>query len=153
MYKKLKNKLMKRSILTTGLIVSSILYANAVTANTENTEVVLNDNDAKTENRTRQVYQWVIETEHGVFTGTCMSIAHVNKEITMLTDHTKVLKKNIIPVALINDDLENKVYTWTIVTNKDRTARNLEEETREIRLFETIEHLKSAMIDPYTTLK
>ena len=63
---------MKKSILTTGLIASSILYTNSIVANSENNEVfeaLLENNNNNIKTETIQVYQWVIETKHGIFTG------------------------------------------------------------------------------------
>ena len=161
MYKRLKNKIMKKSILTTGLIASSIIYGNSMAANPENNEVLdvlleNNNNNINIKAETMQVYQWVIETEHGIFTGTCTSMHDVNEEINMLIDNTKILKKNIVPVTSIRDSLKNKIYTWTVIINNEHASSvlsNQEEEKREIRVFETIEVLKSALINSHSISK
>jgi hypothetical protein len=157
MYNQLKKRIMKKSILTTGLIASSILYTNSIVANSETNdglEVFLENNHVNIE--TIQVYQWIIETEHGIFTGTSISIKDVNEEIHMLTDNTKILKKNIVPITSISDSLESKIYTWTVATNNEYPSgqlTNQEEEKRKIRVFETIEGLKSALTNEKNTLK
>ena len=72
----------------------------------------------------------------------------------MLADNTKILKKNIVPIASVSDRLENKIYTWTLVTNnKYPSSVNQEEEKREIKVFKTIEVLKSALINSHSKSK
>jgi len=107
-----------------------------------------NNGDLNKENETIQTYQWRFETEDSIFTGTCLSIDQVNKEITMLTENTKILKKNIFPVNLSNKNLVKKDYSWEVVVAKGHASSlspNLKKDKKKKRTFKTLEALKCAM--------
>jgi hypothetical protein len=93
-----------------------------------------------------RVYKWYIETEIGAFTGTSLSIDDVNKEITLLTNNAKVLKKNMIPMSFINKNQEGKVYTWSVITNKGQASglsNSLKEAKRIVNSFIATEVITS----------
>ena len=77
---------------------------------------------ANLKNNTTQVYKWTIETKMGVFTGTSLSIDEVNKEIAMLTNNSRIIKKNIIPTSSTNESEEDKIYTWNVITNSGKAS-------------------------------
>jgi len=107
-----------------------------------------NNGDLNKENETIQTYQWRFETEDSIFTGTCLSIDQVNKEISMLTENTKILKKSIVPVNLSKKNLVNNDYSWDVVVTKGHASSlyaNLKKDKKEKRTFKTIEALKSAL--------
>ena len=79
-------------------------------------------NGMSVENKETQAYKWTIETVLGTFTGTCLSINELNEEIAMLTNNSKILRKNILPVILVNEKLEDKIYTWNVITNSGQTS-------------------------------
>ncbi|OYX22784.1 MAG: hypothetical protein B7Z06_11155 [Flavobacteriales bacterium 32-35-8] len=140
---------MKKSIIASGIAASSMLYSNSITAATEK-------NDIEPNNKTIQVYKWSIETELGTFTGTCLSMDDVNQEIALLTNNAKILKKNIIPVSLISENLENKIYTWNVITNSGHASGvsvSLEEAKRIINSFASTGVVKSNIAESFTTLK
>ncbi|PKQ46099.1 hypothetical protein CSW08_04980 [Confluentibacter flavum] len=126
-----------------------MLYSNQMNAATKK-------NDMEAEDKVIQVYKWSIETELGSFTGTCLSMDGVNEEITLLTNNAKILKKNIIPMSLINEDLGNKVYTWNIITNSGQASGvsvNLEEAIRVVNSFGSTEEVKSNIDESFKILK
>ncbi|WP_157831425.1 hypothetical protein [Confluentibacter flavum] len=140
---------MKNSIIATGIAASRMLYSNQMNAATKK-------NDMEAEDKVIQVYKWSIETELGSFTGTCLSMDGVNEEITLLTNNAKILKKNIIPMSLINEDLGNKVYTWNIITNSGQASGvsvNLEEAIRVVNSFGSTEEVKSNIDESFKILK
>lgn len=140
---------MKKSIIASSIAASSMLYSNSMTAATE-------ENNIEPNNKTIQVYKWNIETELGTFTGTCLSMDDVNQEIALLTNNAKILKKNIIPVSLISENLENKIYTWNVITDSGHASGvsvSLEEAKRVINSFASTGVLKSNIAESFTTLK
>ncbi|WP_157804980.1 hypothetical protein [Confluentibacter lentus] len=140
---------MKKSIIASSIAASSMLYSNSMTAANKK-------NDIEQNNKTIQVYKWNIETELGTFTGTCLSMDDVNQEIALLTNNAKILKKNIIPMSLISENLENKIYTWNVITNSGHASGvsiSLEEAIRVINSFGNSEEVKSNIDESFTTLK
>ncbi len=133
---------MNKSILTTSLIASSRLYAKVRTTIPKN--------------NTNKAYKWQIETEIGIFTGICPTINAVNKEITMLTNNARILKKNIIPMILTNEDPEHKIYSWNVITNNSNVtgeSTSLKEAQRAVKSFGTTEVLKSNIVESLNTSK
>lgn len=140
---------MKKSIIGPGLIASSMLYASTVTTKPHTIE-----SNTTEENNTTQVYKWKIETEIGVFSGACLTIDDVNKEIGILTNNARILKKNIIPLSLTNKSLEDKIYTWNVITKKGQASgisTSLEEAQRVINSFGAMEVLKSNIAESIAT--
>lgn len=89
-------------------------------------------------NKQPQAYRWTIETALGTFTGTCLSINDLNNEITMLTNKAKIIKKNITPSTQINDNREDKIYTWNVITHSGQASGvsvSLEEARKVINSF------------------
>ncbi len=130
---------MNKSILTSAIKASSKLYNITMTANPEN-------KNQKAENNTTQVYKWSVETEIGFFTGICLSIHDVNEEIAILTNNARIFKKNIIPMSLIYQDEEDKIYTWNVITNNGQASgisTSLKEAQRALNSFGTTEIVKS----------
>ena len=143
----LKNSIVKKSILTTGIMRSNILYSNIQATAKEK-------NDAAVDHEAIQVYKWIIETELGTFTGICLSIDGVNDEITQLTNNIKILKKNIIPETLSNENCGNKVYTWNVITNSGHASGvsvSLEEAKKVIKSFGNAKVIKSNMLESFTS--
>ncbi|WP_100616039.1 hypothetical protein [Confluentibacter citreus] len=140
---------MEKSIIDKGIAASNMVYSKSVGAAGEKS-------DMKTDEKVIQVYKWSIETELGTFTGTCLSMDDVNEEIALLTNNAKILKKNIIPMSLINEDLGNKVYTWNVVTNSGHASGvsvSLEEAKRVINSFGHTEEVKSNIAESFKILK
>lgn len=140
---------MKKSIIASGIAASSMLYSNSITAATEK-------NDTEQGNKIIQVYKWHVETELGAFTGTCLSVDDVNEEIALLTNNAKILKKNIIPMSLLNENLENKIYTWNVITNSGHASGvsvSLEEAKRIIDSFKSMGVVKSNIAESSSALK
>ncbi|WP_162623314.1 hypothetical protein [Confluentibacter sediminis] len=138
---------MKKSIIATGIVASSMLHPNAMEGATETSDV-------KTENKTTQVYKWNIETELGTFTGTCLSMDGVNEEIASLSNNSKIIKKNIIPMSLISKNLGDKIYTWNVITNSGHASGvsvSLEEAKRVINSFGNTEIVKSNIVESFKT--
>jgi hypothetical protein len=137
---------MKKVIITTGIVASSMLYNNTVTAKNSNNSYITS------------AYEWTVETEFDVFTGTCESINEVNREIAHVTKEKKILRKNIMPIPLINDALEETetIYTWDVVTNNGHsfgTSTNLEEAQSIINSFTKEDVLKSSIVESHITSK
>tara|TARA_R110000868_G_scaffold37619_4_gene132848 strand:- start:2455 stop:2838 length:384 start_codon:yes stop_codon:yes gene_type:complete len=127
-----------------------MLHANSITPNLDNKENII----LAKESHTAHAYKWNIETEIGAFTGTCLSIDEVNDEIAMLTNNAKVLKKNIIPMSIIFENEEDKIYSWNVITNTGQASgisTSLEEVQRVVNLFGTTEMVKFNMAEPFTT--
>lgn len=140
---------MEKSIITKGIAASSMLNSNSV-------DVAKGKNDMETDDKIIQVYKWSVETELGSFTGTCLSMDGVNEEIALLTNNAKILKKNIIPESLINDDLGDKVYTWNVMTNSGHASGvsvSLEEAIKVINSFGSTEEVKSNIDESIKILK
>ncbi len=138
---------MKKSIIATGIVASSMLHPNAM-------EAAIETSDIKIEDKITQVYKWSIETELGTFTGTCLSMDGVNEEIALLTNNTKILKKNIIPMSLISENLGDKVYTWNVITHSGHASGvsvSLEEARRVIHSFGNTEIVKSNIVESFKT--
>ena len=136
---------MKHSIIKSGIETSSRLYSDTMNKAT-------NKND-KVENKATQVYKWTIETELGNFSGTCLCIDDINDEIALLTNNTRIIKKNITPVTIINDRLGDKVYTWNVVTHSGQASGislSLEEAKRVINSFGTAEIVESNIVESST---
>jgi len=96
------------------------------------------DENGISEKKETQAYKWTIETGLGTFTGTCLSINDLNEEITILTNNSRILKKNITPVTLMNETLGDKIYTWNVITNSGQAsgvAVSLEEARKVINSF------------------
>ena len=144
--------IMKKSIIAPGLIASSMLYANTMTAHQENND----NNNQKIESNTTDFYKWSIETENGEFTGTCLTINDINKEIGILTNNAKILKKNIIPTSLTNENLKDKVYTWNVITKNGQASgisSSLEEAQKVVNSFGNTEIIKSNIAESITVSK
>lgn len=137
---------MKKSILETNILQSDLLYAHSRKANTKKT-------DSHRHHKMMEVYEWRIETEIGNFSGTCLSINDLNKEIALLTKNVKILKKNIIPIAIMNDHLDNKIYTWNVITNfghASGVSLSLEEANRVIDSFGSKEVIQFNIMETST---
>lgn len=137
---------MKKLLIASGIAASNRLYLDSLTVASEK-------NNISTENEESQIYKWTIETEIGVFTGTCLSIDDVNEEITMLTNNVKILKKNIIPVTVGKENLGDKVYTWNVVTHSGQASGvsvSLEETKRVINSFGSTEVVNSNIVESST---
>lgn len=110
--------------------------------------------DEISENKKTQAYKWTIETRLGTFTGTCLSINDLNDEIAMLTNNTRILKKNITPVTLMNENIGDKIYTWNVITNSGQASGvsvSLEEARKVINSFGYKEVVRSKIIESSTT--
>lgn len=132
---------MKDSSAVLGIERSNKLYSHSMSRGT-------NKDGISVENKETQAYKWTIETGLGTFTGTCLSIDELNDEITMLTNNTRILKKNITPMTLINENLRDKIYTWNVVTNSGQASGvsvSLEEAKKVINSFGNGEVIKSKM--------
>jgi len=137
---------MKKSIVTSGMAASNRLYLDSLTEAPEK-------KGSSTENEETQIYKWTVETEIGVFTGTCLSIDDVNEEIAMLTNNAKILKKNITPVTVRKENVGNKVYTWNVITHSGQASGvsvSLEEAKRVINSFGSTEVVNSNIIESFT---
>jgi hypothetical protein len=133
---------MNKSIFVSDIIASNKLYTNTMTANLENNKP--------------QVYKWTIETKMGVFTGTSLSIDEVNKEIAMLTNNARIIKKNIIPTSSTNESEEDKIYTWNVITNSGKASgisTSLKEAQSALNSFGTTEVVKSNIAESFTASK
>ena len=126
---------MKKPIIVTGLIASSMLNINAKTSNNLKNNI------------TTEVYQWLVETESDVFSGTCLTIDDVNKEIQEKTNNSRVLKKSIKPVSL-----KEKVYAWNVVTDKGHASgvvTSLTDAKNAIDMFGDQKIIESNIIESY----
>lgn len=95
-------------------------------------------NGTRVEIKETHAYKWTIETALGTFTGTCLSINDLNEEIIMLTNNSKILRKNITPVTLKNENVGNKIYTWHVTTNSGEISGvsvSLEDAKKAINAF------------------
>ena len=140
---------MNKSIFASDKKVSSKVCAKAVTADPEHTY-------QKVENNTIQAYNWRVETNMGCFTGTCLSMDDVNKEIVTLTNNARILKKNIVPTILTNENPEHKIYSWNVITNNSNAtgiSTSLKEAQRAVKSFGTTQVLKSNIVESLTTSK
>jgi len=140
---------MNKSIFASDKKASSKVYSKAVTANPENTY-------QNVENNTIQAYNWRVETNTDCFTGTCLSMDDVNKEIATLTNNARILKKNIVPTTLTNENPEHKIYSWNVITNNSNAtgiSTSLKEAQRAVKSFGTTEVLKSNIVESLTTSK
>jgi len=140
---------MNKSIFASDKKVSSKVYSKAVTANPENTY-------QNAENNTIQAYNGRVETNTGCFTGTCLSMDDVNKEIATLTNNARIIKKNIVPTTLTNDNPEHKIYSWNVITNNSNAtgiSTSLKEAQRAVKSFGFTEVLKSNIVESLTTSK
>ncbi|MFG6686320.1 hypothetical protein ACGK9U_07050 [Mariniflexile sp. HNIBRBA6329] len=138
---------MKKAIIATGIVASSMLYNNTAEAKISNSN-----------SYTTASYQWTIETEFDVFTGTCESINKVNEEIAHVAKGEKILKKNITPMPFIDNALEagEKIYTWNVVTNNGHStgvSTSLEEAQRIVNSFVKVGVVKSSIVESFKTLK
>ena len=111
----------------------------------------------KIEMKTTYKYKYSIETELGLFSGTCSSIDAVNEEIALLANNTKILKKNIIPLVTARQwYTKDKVYTWNRITNHGKAngvSTSFEEAQKVINLFKTKEVIKSNIIESFNIIK
>lgn len=140
---------MEKSIMASGLIASNMLHANTITEKPERNEI----NNQRMETKITQAYKWSVKTEIGVFTGTCLSIGDVNKEIAMLTTNAKVLRKNIIPVSSVNEGSEDKIYTWNVISTNGQASgisKSLKEAQRVINSFGTTEVVNYNISESFT---
>lgn len=102
------------------------------------------------ENKETHAYKWTIETAVGTFSGTCLSISDLNKEITMLTNNSRILKKNIIPLTLRDENLRDKTYTWYVTTNSGQASGvsvSLEDAKKVINSFGYNEVIHSNIVE------
>jgi hypothetical protein len=74
------------------------------------------------ENKETHAYKWTIETALGTFTGTCSSINDLNEEITLLTNNSKIIKKNITPITQMDENSNDKRYTWLVTTHSGQVT-------------------------------
>lgn len=112
--------------------------------------------NSETEMRATCKYKYSIETKTGVFTGTCLSIDELNKEIALLTNNARILKKNIIPIALKYEDEEDKIYTWNVITknvNASGISASLKGAQRALNSFRTKQVIKSTIIESFEAIK
>jgi len=133
---------MKKSIIASGIFASSRLNANTTLANHKNNE-----------GHETSAYQWEVETEGDVFSGTCCSMEEVNKEISLLTQNKKVLKKNITPMTMGNLKEDIKIYTWKVVTKfgeSSGVSKNFEEAKNMVESFGQKGIIKSTIIESIT---
>lgn len=154
----------KKSIITKGLIASSMLYANVHAANPLIKDVFINNkvesvaryNTTEVNNGFSQMYQWHIETESGIFSGICKTIDEVNKEIIQSCKNEKIITKNITPSYLNENEIGDKIFTWSVVTKKGNASGQsgtLEEAQSSVKLFEPKEVVESNIIELKTILK
>jgi hypothetical protein len=137
---------MKKSILETGIAESNMLYSDILTENTKKHNTDIN-------HKKMDVYEWNIETEIGNFSGTCLTINDLNKEIAKLTNNAKILKKNITPVSITNENLDNKVYSWNVITTSGHASGvslSLEEAKTVVNSFDNKEVIKSNIEETFT---
>src|SRR5690606_39155918 len=121
---------MKNSSIAPSIEKHNKLYSHTMLRKT--------DENGISEKKETQAYKWTIETGLGTFTGTCLSINDLNEEITILTNNSRILKKNITPVTLMNETLGDKIYTWNVITNSGQAsgvAVSLEEARKVINSF------------------
>lgn len=107
-----------------------------------------NENE-RNANKKTQVYKWTIETGLGTFTGTCSSINELNEEITALTNNARILRKNITPTTLGDDEMGNKVYTWNVITHSGQASGvsvSFEEAKKVINSFGYKDVVKSKIV-------
>jgi hypothetical protein len=134
---------MKKSLIATGIFASSVINANANLTSHKNKQ-----------GYATAAYQWEVETEFDVFSGTCVSIDEVNKEISMLTENKKIFKKNIIPMTIDNTQNEStKIYTWDVVTKSDQAngvSASFAEAKKMIESFGEKGIIKSSIIESIT---
>lgn len=141
---------MKKAIIATDIVASSMLYSNTVEA--------INNIKNNNKNDTTSVYHWTVETELNVFTGTCKSIAEVNKEITKVTQESKIIKKNITPLSQIDSDLDTSetVYHWNVTTINGHsfgTSTSLEEAQSFLESLKESDIIKSSIEQSINKLK
>lgn len=133
---------MKHSNIAPDIEKSNKLYSHIMLRRT--------DENGESEKKQTQAYKWTIETGLGSFTGTCLSINDLNEEITVLTNNTRIFRKNITPVTLLNETLEDKIYTWNVITNSGQVSGvsvSLEEARKVINSFGYKEIVKSKIIE------
>lgn len=102
------------------------------------------------ENKETHAYKWTIETALGTFSGTCLSMNDLNEEITLLTNNSKIFKKNIIPLTLKDENIRDKTYTWYVTTNSGQVSGvslSLEDAKKAINSFGYNEVIHSNIVE------
>ena len=115
---------MKRLILTLTILTATILNVNAAELDLLDTQL-FNKNiksdaknpEKKTNNKT-EIYKWTVKTSTEVFTGTSDNLENANQQIEALTQSSKILQKNISSVHLNNAKNIDRIYTWSVVTDR-----------------------------------
>lgn len=108
------------------------------------------------ENKETHAYKWTIETVVGTFSGTCLSIDDLNEEITLLTNNSRIFKKNIIPLTLKDENLRDKTYTWYVTTNSGQVSGvsvSLEDAKKVINSFGYNEVIHSNIVESTVSSK
>ena len=146
----MKNK----SIISKGLIASGMLYAS-VNASNPTREVAFTKANHIENNNITEIYQWRIKTEDGIFSGASQTMNDVNKDIGDLTQNTKIITKSITPIAMSENKLGEKIYTWSVITKKGHASgqsTSLEEAKTMLKSFDTEKVIKSNIIETKNTL-
>lgn len=135
-----KTNIMKNVSIVPSMEKPTKLYSRSRSSHTHK-------NVTSVENKETHAYKWTIETVLGTFTGTCLTINDLNEEIRMLTNNSKILKKNIIPV---NEKVEDRIYTWLVTTNSGQISGvsvSLEDAKKVINSFGYNEVLNSEIVE------
>jgi hypothetical protein len=107
-------------------------------------------------NNGSQVYRWNIETEIGVFTGSCLDLIDVNQEIAILKDKARILKMNINMMTIKNEQLKNKIYSWNVTTINGEASglsSSLEEAKRVLNSFGSSEIIEYNIVETFSESK
>tara|TARA_R110002049_G_scaffold309311_1_gene521169 strand:- start:22044 stop:22484 length:441 start_codon:yes stop_codon:yes gene_type:complete len=140
----------KKSIISKGLIASSMLYASVNASNPKREAAFAEDEKIEMNNKVTQFYQWRIETDKGIFAGASQTMHEVNKDITAITNGSKIITKSITPMATGTNKPDEKIYTWSIVTLKGHASGqsvSLEEAKNMVKSFDTEKVIKSNIIE------
>ncbi|ALJ05130.1 hypothetical protein APS56_08325 [Pseudalgibacter alginicilyticus] len=132
-----------------------MLYASVNATNPTKEETIIKTNYLEDHNIT-EFYQWRIKTESGIFSGASQTINEVNKDISALTQNTKVITKSITPIVINKNKLGEKIYTWSIITKKGHASGqslSLEEAKNMLKSLHTEKVMKSNIIETKNILK
>lgn len=146
----------KKSIISKGLIASSMLYASLNASNTIKEDTFKKDTPIENNSNITEIYQWRIKTENGIFSGASNTMDEVNEAISALTQKTKIITKSITPIAMSKNKPSEKIYTWSVVTKNGHASgqsASLADAKNMMGLFDDNEVLKSKLIESKSTIK
>lgn len=108
------NDVSKKTILIIATVAFSILNINATNENktlNTSTEVV-----TFTKENIAQVFDWKVETDKGVYSGTSLSLENAKKMIALSSSGEIVLGTEIQSYLVLKSETSNRNYFWEVET-------------------------------------